>query len=134
MKFLKEEKNKKTKNNVYIEFDPLTTSQQASLVTLAVDTTTAGRVQLTKLILNNIITKIKIDHKEYKPGYIAENADISDPATVDVYFLIASMVMEEALLHAPKKKNIKPLDTLKESGETVESAPAVVKESLQVNA
>jgi hypothetical protein len=129
MKFLKEELNVKKKGEVEVEFNPLTSSIQASLITLAVDKSTIGRVKLAQLIMHNVITKLTIKNQEYDAKHVADHADISDAETVNVFFVIASLVMEEALLNAPIKKKSNPLGSQSEQ----ESNASVVHEVAAAN-
>ena len=125
MKFLKEEKNVKSKGDVKIEFSPLTSSIQASLITLAMDKSTVGRVKLSQLIMHNVVTKLEVKGEEFDPKHVADHADISDPATIDTFFIIASLVVEEALLNAPiKKKSLQPGSQLEKDG-SAGNAPEV---------
>lgn len=118
MKFLKEEEITKENKHVKITFKGTSSTQQAALITLAMDKTLAGKVKLTDLILKNILSTIEVNRKDYDPVHIANHSDLSDPSTVDVFFSIAALVMEEMTIHAPVKKKSttpdKPTDQKKD--------------------
>lgn len=108
MKFLKEEVIETSKNGVTVKFNQVSSSMQATLITMANNKTIVGRTSLASFIMANVITELTINGKQYDPIYVAQKSDLSDPETVDVYFLISSLVMDELILSDDTKKKSKP--------------------------
>lgn len=107
MKFLKEGTIKKEEKGIKVEFKQVTSSEQASLIVLSQDKTITGRTKLTEIILKNYILNLEIENKKYDPVYVAENADLSDPSTVDTFYFIGSMFMNSIILSPKTKKKSK---------------------------
>jgi hypothetical protein len=109
LKFLKEGTNIEEADGIEVEFVNINSSLQTLLIGLGVVKTNVGRVALTVYILKNVVTKLTIDGEEIDPKFMADRADLSDPGMVKVFFKIANLVMNQAMLgEGTKKKSEQP--------------------------
>lgn len=123
IKFLKEGVIKLEGHGVKIEFNQVNSSMQALLIAMAADKTSTGKTALSSLILKQIITKLEIEGVPYKPVDVATKADLSHPPTIDVFYRISSLVIDELMLGFETKKKSKQPDLPIEKEEIAIIAP-----------
>lgn len=66
---------------------------QATIATMALDTSLQGRIKLVAFMLRSCVNSVEIDGVEYEPSKIASNADISDEGTRATVLKIATMIV-----------------------------------------
>ena len=99
MKLLKDEIITIEEGPVKISMNPVTTSIQARLMELAIgELTIAKNVERTQYCLKHVIKGVEIDGKEYDPIVLAEQIDLGDKQSRDVFIQVGQMVMGAAFL------------------------------------
>jgi len=92
MKLLNDERINLEDGEVKLTMRPVTTSQQARLGDLNLQSGIEARIDLAKYCLTTCIEKISISGATYDPLQMAEKADLSDKDTMAMMVKLGQMV------------------------------------------
>lgn len=96
MKLLNDERIELEDGEIKITMRPVTTSQQARLVSLASQAGIDARIELAAFCLKNCIEKISVNNTTYDPAKLANSANIADEETLAVMLKLGEMVTNAA--------------------------------------
>ena len=129
MKLLKDEVIVVEEGPVKLWMNPVTTNIQARLMELALgELTIAKNVERTQYCLKNVVKEIVIDGKKYDPIILADQIDLSDEQSRDVFIQVGQMVMGKAFLEDETAKKSEPPLKPTSSGGDASSAPVQLEE------
>ena len=105
MKLLKEEVINLSEDGIEITTNPVTTTQQASLIDTLREGGASGKIAGVQYMLRNVVSKLVVNGEEYNPVDLARLADINDPGTVKKFLQIGIMVDKVVFPTEEEKKS-----------------------------
>ena len=107
MKLLSNEEVEIVDGVIELVINPITTSVQGRLMEFAMgEQTVSKNVDRTIYSLKNIIKKVTIEGKSYDPIELADNIDIGDRTSRDVFINIGMMVLSRAFMDDETEKKL----------------------------